>query len=222
MEIAPVESTSVTTDANPSRGHTEKWSALARRTKIISVALLIGLMGLLLFGIILIGLKLSTSSPKTCTLSETRPDIRPIKYIKSDDNIALVGLTGYIEFKSGSFGPIELTGVETSPITEGTLMQLSSGCANMDFYYLKSDEPYVETIQVDLVRDTPNGNICRLEVMMSANQDQHYACNKSLSYDCMRNNTLVATVVFTKLEFELYGNPENVNDYKFSTTPLFC
>lgn len=86
----------------------------------------------------------------------------------------------------------------------------------------------VDTTEVFLAVPNRGSNICTLENGHFAQENgKHYSCDLSYSAEICKINvnneyTHIVDLIFTKLEFEIFGSPEKAIKDQFTTSETTC
>lgn len=208
-----------------------------KRNKII-----LGLVVLVVISIILIVTLSVTLTASSCSFIAEIPEPAHPKVRKPENNRALVSFSGYLIYNvdqshnsSGRiFMPLELQSVGLISLFEEQTKRLSldANCAKMDLDLVQGSSDYeVSEIRVDLVE--PNGpaktcTIYKTQLDISGNNQFHYACYSKRSYDCYAydpikgQQSLIARLIVTGLEFEVDGDKQVIGQGSFSTQGKYC
>lgn len=201
-------------------GRTE---TVRRRKKIV---LLIASISGTLVSLSLIVASVSSEPSFDCEPRDHKPAYEKANYVKTSDNKNLIGLAGYIIYQEGSrqvFVPLHLESADTRETHNASVyVELSAGCANIGITSLRqSGFVAITSAQVDLSRTT-GLNACNLDdLRMKTFTNVHYKCERSMNYTCSSGKSAVASIVLTKFEFEIGGDPEQIARYRFSTPPAY-
>lgn len=198
-------------------------------TTIISFALAVLVFMLSVTG----GVYLATRKT-VCRLSD-QPQSIPTRYLASNDNTSVVGISGYIRYDEGvldranpnkRYMLFELKEVETIDLSDKTLLRLWSGCGvielSFQFDHLMNTSR-LENAQVSLDQDIFYTNTCYLKnINWNAPRQMHYACDKIKTYDCTQNGKLVASLTLEHIELEIYSQTQKIEEGRFSSEPIYC
>lgn len=205
----------------------EKFSAKPSRTKLIMMASIITLLILTSVLLIIIITFEVKANKNVCDLSENRPPMERAKYLKSDDNRALVSFSGYIKYEledtNEVFAPFSLKHVEAQTLNDGTNLRLMAGCADFEMRVVNlGGSQVISEVHVDLARYGLHSNKCTLDFRVNINSSDHFVCDRSIPFYCQKDDILIAQVTINRFEYELDGDPDKVARYEFSTEAEYC
>lgn len=109
---------------------------------------------------------------------------------------------------------------------EKHILTLNADCAQIDISLTRNNSSFwAELIEISLpildVSGRKSTSTCKIfDAKIIQHQNKHYKC-KDKAYRCVTNNKLVAILVFKIFEFEIYGDPDETKQNKF-TNPGIC
>lgn len=180
---------------------------------------------------------ISVEAAAECKFSSSVPKDIKRTVGHSKNNQALVVAEGYLRYynhkedsKNFRYMPLEFESFEFSP-DDAHMLVLTADCAQI-FLELVEDFDDWKVDSVDVILNVGNNGafICNLnDVNMTQVKGKHYGCDLGNNpFVCEARIGLeqrvakVADVVFTRLEFEVFGSPEKTRLNQFATNTTTC
>lgn len=173
----------------------------------------------------------------TCKLVDRKPEKTTKTIGHSDNNQAVVAASGYLQYddgKSREFMPLQFKTYEFEQDDvpgEYFMMVLNADCVQVFIELVRSGQDWkADSAEVILTLPNKSFTVCKIENLGIVQkygehfgcdlEDKPFVCN---SWDYVKKKFInVVGLVFTRLEFEVFGSPERTMADEFTTNVTTC
>lgn len=185
-----------------------------------------------------------TLAQSSCELSSDRPKDVTTTIGHSNDNQAVVNASAYLQYyaddettnftRNSQFMPVQFENyeLESDDLSGNSFMMVfDANCVQIFLELTRNGQDWrIDTADVILDVSNKGSLVCKIEnIGIIQRAGKHYACNLSdrplvcKSWNHLdKKNTDIVGIVFTRLEFEVFGSPAKTMKDKFTTNITSC
>lgn len=177
----------------------------------------------------------------TCELQREQPKFDPelLKNITSKNNTAIANFAGFIVLHNDTnvpnpiadYLPLELVSISQQGAlndSNGANLTLSTSCCDITLIHTidpKSKNVIIKIQIENISSDRNHVSSCLVSTGLTPiPRDSFYSCQNSRSFYCedAKNGTIAAILKFQQLEFEIDGDPNIIEQGRFSKQKRMC